>query len=160
MSSGNQPKLSQFDAIVLAGGESRRMGAPKANLPFGDTSLIGAAVATFKLVFRQVFVVTRDKTSLLDLGVEIAEDEHPLQGPLVGEVRGLDRQRCRVAACDMPYLSAALIQDMSANLGDCDALIPEINDRLQTLHAFYNKSCRPSRRSCSAWVIPPCTPWP
>ena len=69
MSSGNQPKLSQFDAIVLAGGESRRMGAPKANLPFGDISLIGAAVATLKLVFRQVFVVTRDQTSLLDVGV-------------------------------------------------------------------------------------------
>tara|TARA_B110000196_G_C20702291_1_gene455802 strand:- start:279 stop:416 length:138 start_codon:yes stop_codon:yes gene_type:complete len=45
------------------------MGAPKANLPLGDISLIGAAVATLKLVFRQVFVVTRDKTSLLDVGV-------------------------------------------------------------------------------------------
>ena len=65
------------------------MGTPKANLPFGDISLIGAALATLKLVFRQVFVVTRDKTSLLDLGVEIPEYEHPLQEPLVGVVRGL-----------------------------------------------------------------------
>jgi molybdopterin-guanine dinucleotide biosynthesis protein A len=45
------------------------MGAPKANLPLGDISLIGAAVATMKLIFRQVFVVTTDKTSLLDVGV-------------------------------------------------------------------------------------------
>ena len=134
------------------------MGAPKANLPLGYISLIGAAVATLKLVFRQVFVVTRDKTSLLDLGVEIPEDEHPLIVGWCGAES--DRQQCRVAACDMPYLSAALIQDMAANLGDCDALIPEINGRLQTLHAFYNKSCRPSRRSWSAWVIPPYTPWP
>ncbi|MEO2142032.1 MAG: NTP transferase domain-containing protein [bacterium] len=55
--------------MVLAGGESRRMGTPKANLPFGDISLIGAVVAAMKLVFRQVFVVTTDKTSLLDVGV-------------------------------------------------------------------------------------------
>ena len=39
----------------------------------------------------------------------------------------------------MPYLSAALIQDMAANLGGCDTLIPEINRHLQILHAFYNK---------------------
>ena len=39
----------------------------------------------------------------------------------------------------MPYLSAALFQDMAANLGDYDALIPEINGHLQILHALYNK---------------------
>ena len=97
MSSGNQPKLSQFDAIVLAGGESWRMGTPKANLQFGDSSLIGAAVAALKPVFRQVFVVTRDKASLPDLGVEILEDDHPLQGPLVGMVRGLSH--CNAGWC-------------------------------------------------------------
>ena len=56
------------------------MGAPKANLPFGDISLIGAAVTTLKLVFRRVFMVTRDKNSLLDVGVYILQDEHSLQG--------------------------------------------------------------------------------
>ena len=35
--------ISQLDAIVLAGGDSRRMGAAKATLPFGETSLVGAA---------------------------------------------------------------------------------------------------------------------
>ena len=49
-----------MDAIVLAGGGSRRMGAAKATLPFGDTSLVGTAVAALRPVFRQVLVVTRD----------------------------------------------------------------------------------------------------
>ena len=39
----------------------------------------------------------------------------------------------------MPYHSAAFIQDMAANLGGCDTLIPEINGHLQILHALYNK---------------------
>lgn len=165
MSSGNQPKLSQFDAIVLAGGESRRMGTPKANLQFGDSSLIGAAVAAvaaLKPVFRQVFVVTRDKASLPDLGVEILEDDHPLQGPLVGVVCGLSPCNagwCFIAACDMPFLSVAVIKSMATNLTDCDALIPEINGRLQTLTLSTAKAVCPSLRSCSAWVIPPSTPW-
>jgi molybdopterin-guanine dinucleotide biosynthesis protein A len=162
MSSGNQPKLSQFDAIVLAGGESWRMGTPKANLQFGDSSLIGAAVAALKPVFRQVFVVTRDKASLPDLGVEILEDDHPLQGPLIGVVCGLSPCNagwCFIAACDMPFLSVAVIKSMATNLTDCDALIPEINGRLQTLTLSTAKAVCPSLRSYSAWVIPPSTPW-
>ncbi|MBT97652.1 MAG: hypothetical protein CL902_03380 [Dehalococcoidia bacterium] len=140
------PDISQLDAIVLAGGDSRRMGAPKANLPFGDTSLIGTAVAALKPVFRNVLVVTRDKSQLPDLGVEVLEDQHSLQGPLVGVARGLAHSEapwCFVAACDMPFLKIEVIKAMVPHLTDCDAVIPQHGGRLQTLHAFYRSSCLP-----------------
>jgi len=72
------PAISQLDAIVLAGGDSRRMGSPKATLPFGSTSLVGAAVEALRPIFRHVLVVTRDKASLSDIDVEILEDGRPL----------------------------------------------------------------------------------
>ncbi len=140
------PDILQLDAIVLAGGDSRRMGTAKANLPFGETSLVGAAVAALRPVFRQVLVVARDRASLVGLDAEILEDDRPLRGPLVGVARGLaysDATWCFVAACDMPYLQADVIREMAAYLVDCDVVVPEHNGQLQTLHAFYSRSCLP-----------------
>ena len=60
--------------------------------------------------------------------------------------RGLahsDAPWCFVAACDMPYLQAEVIREMAAHLVDCDAVVPEYNGRLQTLHAFYSSGCLP-----------------
>ena len=138
------PDISQLDAIVLAGGDSRRMGTTKATLPFGDTSLVDAAVAALRPVFRKVLVVTRDKDSLAGIDAEVLEDEWPLRGPLVGLVRGLahsDADWCFVAACDMPFLQVAVIKEIAKRLTGCDAVIPEYDGRLQTLHAFYSRAC-------------------
>lgn len=136
--------LSRLDAIVLAGGGGRRMGAPKAMLPFGDTSLAGAVVEALQPIFRRVLVVARDKASLAGLDAEILEDGWPLQGPLVGLARGLshtDAPWCFLAACDMPFLQADEIREMAAHLADCDAVVPECQSRLQSLHAFYERRC-------------------
>ncbi len=140
------PDISKLDAIVLAGGDSRRMGAVKAALPFGDTSLAGAAVAVLQPVFRQVLVVTRNKDLLPGIDAEVLEDAWPLQGPLVGLARGLahsDADWCFVAACDMPFLQVGVIKEMAKHLTGCDAVIPEYDGRLQTLHAFYSQACLP-----------------
>ena len=140
------PDISKLDAIVLAGGDSKRMCAVKATLPFGDTSLAGAAVAALRPVFRKVIVVTRNKDSLRGLDAEILEDEWPLRGPLVGLARGLahsDADWCFVAACDMPFLQVAVIKEMAKHITGCDAVIPEYHGRLQTLHAFYSRACLP-----------------
>ena len=140
------PNISELDAFVLAGGDSRRMGLPKATLPMGGTSLVGVVVEALRPLFRQVIVVTRDKDALTGIDVEVLEDGYPLQGPLVGLVRGLsysDAPWCFVAACDLPFLQPDVIREMVAHLGDCDAVVPEVNGRLQTLHPFYSSGCLP-----------------
>lgn len=141
-----RPEISELDAIVLAGGGSKRMGSPKASLPFGGTTLAGAVVQALRPVFRQVIVVAQDKTPLSGLGVEIIEDGRPWQGPLVGLARGLAHSSapwCFATGCDMPFLQADVIRKMAAYLGDCDAVVPEYDGQLQTLHSFYRKSCLP-----------------
>ena len=138
------PALSQLDAIVLAGGDSKRMGSPKAILPFGRTSLVGAAVEALRPVFRRVLVVARDKALLSGIDVEILEDGRSLHGPLVGLARGLSHSNapwCFVAGCNMPFLQTQVIEKMAAYLGDCDAVVPKYNGRLQPLHAFYSTGC-------------------
>ena len=159
----NQPPyISQLDATVLAGGDIRRMGEPESNLPFGDTSLIGTAVATLQPVFRNVLVVTRYENHLPNLGVEVLEDQLSLQGPLVCVARGLaqsDAPWCFVGACDMPFLKIGVIKEMVPHLMDCDTVIPQHNDRLQTLHAFINSRCLPVAEAILRTGSPPYVRW-
>ncbi|MBI2165045.1 MAG: molybdenum cofactor guanylyltransferase [Chloroflexi bacterium] len=133
-----------LDALVLAGGEGKRMGSPKALLPFGNTTLIGAVLRVLRPIFRKVLVVCRDPAGLPRLGVDVLMDDRPQRGPLVGLARGLaasDASWCFAVGCDMPFLRLAVIQRMAGRLEGCDILVPHVMGRLQPLHAFYSRSC-------------------
>ena len=133
-----------LDALVLAGGESSRMGGPKAMLPLGNTTLLGATLDRLRPLFRRVIVVARQREALVGLEAEILTDDRPERGPLVGLVRGLAASNapwCFLTGCDMPFLHPGVIGRMVENLDGCDILVPRINGRWQTLHAFYSQKC-------------------
>ena len=141
--------LQNLDALVLAGGESSRMGGPKALLPVGNTTLLGATIDRLRPLFRQVLVVTRDRDALMGLDVEVLTDDRPERGPLVGLARGLaasDAPWCFVAGCDMPFLNPAVIGLMAQYLEGYEVVVPSVNGRLQPLHAFYSHECLPLAR--------------
>ncbi|MEE8443207.1 MAG: molybdenum cofactor guanylyltransferase, partial [Dehalococcoidia bacterium] len=144
-----QPTTHDLDALVLAGGESKRVGSPKALLPLDGTTLIGTIIARLQPLFRKVLVVARDNKTLADLGVEIVTDSHLERGPLVGLARGLsasDAPWCFVVGCDMPSLNQQVIRRMTERLRGCDILAPELGGWLQPLHAFYSQGCLPYAR--------------
>ncbi len=138
--------ILELDALVMAGGESRRMGCPKELLPFGDTTLIHAVIEILQPLFRRVLVVARDPQCLDLPGVQVLLDNSTQRGPLVGLARGLEASNaswCFAVACDMPFLHPLVIQRMAEKLADCDILAPFVAGRLQPLHAFYSRSCLP-----------------
>ncbi len=148
----SQPMATHdLDAIVLAGGESRRMGTSrsrpvKALLPLGDTTVIGAVLATLGPLFRRVLVVSRERGDLPDLPAELLLDGRPERGPLVGLARGLESSGapwCFVVGCDMPLLRPAVIEHMAQRLGEEQVLVPYLDGHPQLLHAFYARSCLP-----------------
>ena len=137
-------KLEELDAIVLAGGDSLRMGSPKALLPLGDTTVIGAVVGVLRPMFHRTIVVTRDPGALPDLGVDVIADGRAERGPLVGLAGGLAAGSAPwyfVVGCDMPFLNRDVIKHLAAKLGGCDVLAPCIGGRVQPLHAFYGRTC-------------------
>ncbi|MBI4197817.1 MAG: molybdenum cofactor guanylyltransferase [Chloroflexi bacterium] len=144
-----------MDAILLAGGESRRMGQPKALLPWRDGTLMAAAANALRPLFRQVLAVTHAGVPLPVLaGVQVHVDgmagpgsrfSH-LHGPLLGIATGLaasDAPWCFVAACDMPFLNPCLVRSMAQRLEGCELLSLRVNGHLQPLHAFYSRACLP-----------------
>jgi len=133
-----------LDALVLAGGESKRIGSPKAFLPLGSTTLIRIVLAVLQPLFRQVLVVARDGEGFTGLGVEVLTDDRPERGPLVGLARGLAASGapwCFLVGCDMPFLRSEVIRRMAERLSGCDILVPYLEGRYQSLHAFYGQGC-------------------
>jgi molybdopterin-guanine dinucleotide biosynthesis protein A len=130
--------------IVLCGGQSTRMGRPKAWLPFGPEVMLQRVVRILSQVVSPIVVVAAVEQQVPDLpqGVEIVRDEHEALGPLAGLAAGLGALEGRAAAayassCDVPLLSAAFVEQVVAALGDYDLAIPRDGEYLHPLAAVY-----------------------
>lgn len=106
--------------VVLAGGESRRMGRDKATLtvPGGTTTLVEHVVDVVSQRCSPVYVMAAVGQPLPALSVPILRDERQGQGPLPATGRGLraaaesGARLAFVSAVDMPSLTADLIDDL------------------------------------------------
>ncbi len=71
-------------------------------------------------------------------------DETAYQGPLDALRRALDAVTNEIAfacSCDLPLLDSDVAAAIVAMLGDFDAAIPIVGEKLQPLHAAYRKGC-------------------
>lgn len=105
--------------LVLAGGDGRRFGRPKAGVPWAGGTLVGAAVALLAAHGMPVVVAARPHIDLPPLDVPVAMDGCSDGGPLAGIAAGialLEHPRVLVLACDMP-LAAPLVAALVAHPG-------------------------------------------
>lgn len=144
----DDPRMSN-GAILLLGGHSTRMGGSKADLVWGERSLAShiADVLT-QTVDGPVVVVGApgQVIPVLPVGVEIATDAVPDQGPLRGLEAGLmaigDRaDAVFVASVDLPLLNSAFVRALLAALTDpFDAVVPIADGHRHPLAAVYRTS--------------------
>src|SRR2546430_3416835 len=111
---GLKPKDSRVAGIVLAGGQSTRMGRPKATLPFGPELMLQRVVRLLGSVVRPIVVVAAPGQALPPLAddVLIARDERESRGPLEGLLAGLSTimghaEAAYATSCDVPLLAPA-----------------------------------------------------
>ena len=136
--------------IILCGGQSKRMGAAKATLPFGDEQLLQRVTRIVGSVVSPLVVVASPDQSLPALPTEVlvAHDRHRDQGPLEALAVGLSTlpeasKIAFVTGCDIPFLRPAFIERMLALVDGYDAAIPEEPDRFHPLCAAYRKAVLP-----------------
>jgi molybdopterin-guanine dinucleotide biosynthesis protein A len=135
----------KFGGIVLCGGESRRMGRPKAWLPFGGELMLQRVVRILGEVVDPVVVVAAPGQDVPPLPehIEIARDENKARGPLEGLAAGL-RVMSRlgvdaayISSTDSPFLRASFIRRVIEQLGEAAIAVPYVNERHHPLAAVY-----------------------
>lgn len=144
---------SAITAVILAGGQSRRLGRDKAVEPFDGEPLIRRVIrrASDAVAASHVVVVVADAERASSLPLDqhhvTAIDVFPDCGSLGGIYTGLDASGTGwnlVTACDMPFLSAPLLAHMASLRVDVDAVVPVIDGRPEPTHALYHRRCRPA----------------
>jgi molybdopterin-guanine dinucleotide biosynthesis protein A len=136
--------------VVLCGGQSSRMGAPKAWLDVGGEVLLARTVRVVGEVAARVVVVAAVGQALpaLPTSVRVVRDAVEGRGPLQGLAAGLDaiatdHDLALVCATDAPFLHAAFVRRLVALLRDEDlAVVPEVGARVHALAALYRTSAR------------------
>jgi molybdopterin-guanine dinucleotide biosynthesis protein A len=138
----------QATLLVLAGGESRRMGRPKAWLEVGDTYLLRHVVNRLAPAFSEVLVSFAEPEQLLEpVPYRIVFDRKMSAGPLAGIESGLVAASHEVifaVACDMPYVTAEVAQLAVAAARGCDAALPRIDGRPEPVCGAYRRSALPA----------------
>lgn len=146
------PTGTAVSAVVLAGGQSRRLGRDKSFLVVDGQSLIARTVGILADLSDDLIVVTNEPEQYesLALPARLVPDERPGVGSLMGIYSGLKVARhhhALVVACDMPFLNLPLLRYMvglvvpQPLVAGHDVVIPRLGELLEPLHAVYSKVC-------------------
>jgi molybdopterin-guanine dinucleotide biosynthesis protein A len=136
--------MTRLGGVVLCGGQSKRMGRPKAWLPFAGELMLPRVVRLLAEAADQVVVVAAPGQDVppLPAGVDVVRDEEQGRGPLQGVAAGLAALVGRVEAvylssCDVPFLRPAFVRRLAGLLGAHQICVPRVGDYHHPLAAVY-----------------------
>jgi molybdopterin-guanine dinucleotide biosynthesis protein A len=135
-------------AVVLAGGASRRMGVPKAALPYGRTSLLAHQTGRLSAIFNEVFVVAKEAPDFDAGPARVVLDSTSDRAPIHGLVRALEEasDRLFVLAVDLPVVTNEVIRAIAERslASRAAVVVPRADGRLQPLSAVWRRSVLPA----------------
>jgi molybdenum cofactor guanylyltransferase len=141
--------IEDCTALILAGGESRRMGQDKANLRLGEHTMLQNAVAILQPLFAETILCVRQPRPEIAL-LQVCDD--PLYcGPLAALVSGLERAATPwvyATACDVPFISPEVVDFLATLRAGFQAVVPLVHGYPQPLAAFYAASCLGEAQDC------------
>jgi molybdopterin-guanine dinucleotide biosynthesis protein A len=130
--------------VVLCGGQSSRMGRPKAWLPFAGETMLGRVVRLLGTVAAPIVVVAAPEQDVppVPAGVEVVRDPRRGRGPLQGLAAGLEALAGRaeaayVSSCDVPLLRPGFVERLVELLGDHSIAVPDVGGYRHPLAAVY-----------------------
>jgi molybdopterin-guanine dinucleotide biosynthesis protein A len=134
-------------AVLLAGGESRRMGRDKAEIVFRAQPLWQRQIDLLRsLRPEKILISVRKEPSWLPRDAELLLDEPPSRGPLSGLTKALEQMQTThlvALAVDMPFMTSEQMQILWSLAATGCGVLPMIGDRAEPLAAIY------PREACS-----------
>lgn len=134
-----------MNAIILAGGQNKRIGLKKAFLEIGGKKIIERMAEALKPIFTDVIIIAKDVNEFASLrGVTVRGDAFEGHSSLIGIYSGLLHSKSKYNfffACDMPFLNSNLIDYMIGLCDGHDVVIPKFQGKYEALHVVYSKAC-------------------
>ncbi len=130
-----------ISAVLLAGGESRRMGKDKATILFREKPLWQIQLELLrKLEPSETFVSARTDPSWRPGDVQFVADVPPSCGPLSGLAASLARMRTThllALAIDMPFMSENYLRYLCDQIEPGCGVLPKVRGHAEPLAAIY-----------------------
>lgn len=130
-----------LSAVLLAGGESRRMGMDKATVVFRGKPLWQVQLQTLeKLEAKEIFVSAKTDPAWRPAGVRFIADIPPSRGPLSGLAASMNRMSTShllALAIDMPFMTENYLRSLCAAIGTGRGVVPRIDNYAEPLAAIY-----------------------
>lgn len=137
-------------AAILAGGAARRFGGrDKSRLLVSGRAIIVRQIDVLASIARPVFVVGGDPARFADLGVPVHADRIPGAGAIGGIYTALvisPSERVIVVACDLPFLTAPLLQRLVDLAATADGAWIRGPKGVEPLVAVYQRAAEPAVR--------------
>jgi len=134
----------QNTAVILAGGNSSRMGRDKALLQIGNKPLIEYILNQLKPHFGEVLISAKDPCRYAHLDADVVVDFTRKEGPIFGiasALKAAKNERVFITTCDTPTINLKLVETMLNVSSRYDCVVPTFRDDLyEPLFAVYHKS--------------------
>jgi molybdopterin-guanine dinucleotide biosynthesis protein A len=130
-----------ISAVLLAGGESRRMGKDKATLLFRGKPLWQIQLDLLrKLEPTEISVSARTDPAWRPPDLHFVADDLPSRGPLSGLAAASARMHTKhllALAIDMPFMTEKYLRFLCAQIEPGRGVVAKIDDRFEPLAAIY-----------------------
>jgi molybdopterin-guanine dinucleotide biosynthesis protein A len=140
------------------------MGRDKALLAWGETDLLGHALARLRSATPDVRILSGPERRYLDRGAPVEADLVNDSGPLAGILTGLSLSGGRAGlflAVDLPFVPVALLARLLELAEGADAAVPVSERGPEPLCAVYGPRClEPIRRRVAAGDLKMTSFWP
>jgi len=135
-------------AIILAGGDSSRMGRDKTMLPVGGRPMIKHAYEQLRPYFAEMLISSNNAALHDFLGATVVADDAAGKGPIMGIISAMRASANDinfVIACDMPDIDTGLMRAMLRLGREYDVVVPRVGaDMYEPLFAVYTKDALPA----------------
>ena len=124
MDAGTPADRGSLAGVILAGGESLRIGGGKPLRNLGGETLLARALTAARSWSDEIAVSVRSEDQLGDLPAPVLVDKGDVAGPVDGLAAALRHARGRSKAflltlpCDMPFLPRDLVLRLAEAMGD------------------------------------------
>ncbi|MEY2556362.1 MAG: molybdenum cofactor guanylyltransferase [Verrucomicrobiota bacterium] len=131
----------KISAVLLAGGESRRMGQDKSTILFRNTPLWRNQLDLLrKLQLQELFISAQTDPRWRPADIEFTPDDQPSRGPLSGIGAALSRisgGHLLALAIDMPFMTERYLRSLCEKADRGIGVVPFIENRAEPLAAIY-----------------------